>query len=852
MNDLDGVRRRITDLGSCETEHGLLDASYREQEGRFSQFLEYAPVSIAKFDRDMRCLAVSRRWLEDFGLDSQSVLGRSHYEVSEIPERWKHAHRRCLAGAVERSEGEVFVRPDGGRKWVRWEIRPWREASGEIGGIVIFGEDITERKEAEEALRQSEERYRSLVEEQVELVSRIAPDGTLLYVNQGYCRFIGKGRDELIGSKWQPVPHKDDLPMVEQRLTELSPANPIVNIENRICDANGEMRWVQFSNKAFFDGDGVLQEIQSVGRDITEAKRADQAIRESQVRFRLLAKEVQDQSKAREMLSHVAQELASAQSLDRVMALVRTAARKLTGSDGATFVLRDDDKCYYADEDAIEPLWKGQHFPLNACISGWVMLEKQAAVIEDIYADPRIPAEAYRPTFVKSLVMVPVRREAPIAAIGNYWATQVLAGPGTVRILQSLADLASVAMENVRLYEELKKRADELLIQKNLAEAANLAKSQFLANMSHELRTPLNGILGMTDLALTEDIPERAREYLQLGKQSGLSLLSIIDDILDLSKIEAGRIELVKAVFNLRQVIDSTLAPFSVTARLKGLRLFHEVDPEVPDFLEGDQKVLRQILNNLIGNAVKFTPKGQVSVTVEVQEKLGESGVTLRFRVSDTGIGIPADKQGSIFDNFTQADSTTSRKFGGTGLGLAISQNLAGLLGGRIWVESVEGSGSTFMFTAVFDLAEELKQPEASVPASTPNLPGSLRILLAEDEIVNQRFALELLKLRGHQVEVAWNGHQVLEKLQEGDFDLVLLDIGMPEMDGIETVKAIRGGMSGQAKAGVDVVALTAHTLKEDRETFFAAGMDHFLSKPIDTEELDWVLAGILAKRRGE
>nr|WP_279343242.1 ATP-binding protein [Fundidesulfovibrio terrae] len=392
---------------------------------------------------------------------------------------------------------------------------------------------------------------------------------------------------------------------------------------------------------------------------------------------------------------------------------------------------------------------------------------------------------------------------------------------------------------------ERKRLETDLIRTMAQAEEATRAKSQFLANMSHDIRTPMNGILGLSELILSEAVPARVSEYVQLIKQSGLNLLSIINDILDLAKIEAGRAELEHKAFDLRDVVESTLAPLALTAQDKGLRFTYYVARDVPGQLVGDQGRLRQILTNLAGNAIKFTSQGQVGISVELEETPSPESVRLLFSVSDTGIGIPADMQENIFASFTQVGSSSHRQYGGTGLGLAISKSLVEMMGGTIRVESEEGTGSTFSFDITLELALGHERPVPVQQPAAPTAPGNLRVLVAEDDPISQRLIAELLKQRGCRVEVAGNGLEAVEKLAGADFDLVLMDVNMPDMDGRTAVAAIRRGEAGKDKSGIKVVALTAHALKGDRESLLAAGMDDYLSKPIDMDEMERVLTGV-------
>jgi PAS domain S-box-containing protein len=424
------------------------------------------------------------------------------------------------------------------------------------------------------------------------------------------------------------------------------------------------------------------------------------------------------------------------------------------------------------------------------------------------------------------------------------------------RVRERTVELLDVN-EALRLENLERRRTEEQLkAAKEAAEAASRAKSEFLANMSHELRTPMNGIIGMTTLALAAQSDSERKEHLDIVNYSANSLLTIIDDILDFSRVEARKLTLRKATFSVREVLDKTLGSLSVQAAGKGLLLSKALDASVPEDLLGDSARLRQILLNLIGNALKFTSSGSVSVSVRPTLAEGSS-VTLEFCVSDTGIGIPKEKHASIFEAFTQVDGSLTREFGGTGLGLTICSQLVALMGGKIWVESEVGTGSKFFFTATFELADR-RNSSSIAPSDTADRPPisaqtSLEILLVEDNLINQRVAARLLEKQGHLVTVAVNGREALEALERQDwkFDAVFMDIQMPEMDGIAAVKEIRRLERLRSLPHMPVIALTAHAMDTDRERCLAAGMDQHLTKPIQMETLLAVLCEVAAGTLG-
>ena len=412
------------------------------------------------------------------------------------------------------------------------------------------------------------------------------------------------------------------------------------------------------------------------------------------------------------------------------------------------------------------------------------------------------------------------------------------------------AELEKTLEESRRLNALLvreKERSDRLA---NQARSANQAKSEFLANMSHELRTPLNGLMGMLGLLVKTPLDSRQQHFAETARSSGESLLEIIKDILDLSKVEAGKLNLEETEFCFGALMAEVGELMTPEAEAKGLTLTCTLAPGMPLGLRGDPGRLKQVVLNLVNNALKFTAEGSVKVLAGILESTGEE-VLLQVQVEDTGIGIPADKVGSLFQPFSQVDASTTRKYGGTGLGLAISRQIATLLGGDVGVRSVEGQGSVFYFTARLRLQLAQGEPPSTVPDSTdsviPLSPTS--ILLVEDNEVNQEVALAQLQEWGLSADVAQNGIEALQALSRKAYDLVLMDIQMPKLDGLQTTVALRNPESGVLNPRVPVVAMTAHAMEEDRQRCLEAGMDGYLAKPIDAQALRAVVARYLPTR---
>ncbi|HET9486696.1 MAG TPA: HAMP domain-containing sensor histidine kinase, partial [Chryseosolibacter sp.] len=392
-----------------------------------------------------------------------------------------------------------------------------------------------------------------------------------------------------------------------------------------------------------------------------------------------------------ERLVQTVQELSLAQNLEEVMRIVRTVARELTGADGSTFVLRDNDQCYYADEDAISPLWKGSRFPIKACISGWVMLNKQAVFIEDIYADDRIPSDAYRPTFVKSLAMVPIRTMDPLGALGNYWADYRKPTEEEVTLLQSLADITAVTIENIKvrnmLEEKVKERTLELAAALDREKKLNELKSSFVSTASHEFRTPLSTILSSTNLLesyIENNEPAQLEKHFKRIKSSVSNLKDLLNDFLSLEKIEQGKVEIHAEFFDLTEFLQNIIE--DIGGVRKNGQLIHYAH-KGSTFVLLDKKLLKNIMFNLLSNAIKYSEK-DIEMTSEVLD--GD----IVINVKDRGIGIPEAQKPKLFDKFFRASNAAP--YQGTGLGLSIVKHYATLLNGRIDFSSKEGEGTTF------------------------------------------------------------------------------------------------------------------------------------------------------------
>jgi signal transduction histidine kinase/FixJ family two-component response regulator len=453
-------------------------------------------------------------------------------------------------------------------------------------------------------------------------------------------------------------------------------------------------------------------------------------------------------------------------------------------------------------------------------------------------------------------VLLARRFSAPVEALAKA-AQKVAGGELDTRVDARRKDeLGQLGREFNAMATSLETLTSDLRAARDKAEAANLAKSQFLANMSHEIRTPMNGLLGMTQLLLGMQLDAQQRRCAEIIHQSGNALLGILNDILDFSRVEAGRLELVESDIDLRRLAASAAELFGESARLKRLGLRVHVEPSVPRLLRGDGGRLRQVLVNLVGNAVKFTERGAVTLAIRLEADAGDR-VRVRFEVADTGIGIEPAMQSRIFEPFVQADGTATRKYGGSGLGLAICRQLVALMQGELGVTSAPGRGSAFWF--VVPLAHPTSTPEIAAAdtgsgSRTPRLVdagarrSARRILLVEDNLVNQEVARGFLEVLGHRCDIVPNGEEALAALHQQRYDAVLMDCQMPGMDGFSATRAIRDleARGVLAPPRLAILAVTAHALAGDRERCLEAGMDDYLTKPFTLESLAAALQRVL------
>lgn len=532
----------------------------------------------------------------------------------------------------------------------------------------------------------------------------------------------------------------------------------------------------------------------------------------------------------------------------RVMDLVVKHSMELTGADGGIIEIIDGTDLVYHHVGGAAQEFAGMRIPQEGSFSGRALKEKKTLICQDIELDGRVNVEACRRVNLRSMVVIPLfHGDKTIGILKNYSSQENFFNEQNCLPLELITRTLSSALSQAEEFEHeltnvanLEKLKVQLTESRDQAEAADQAKTKFLANMSHEFRTPLNGILGIATLLKDTTLSEEQKEYLRIIKDSGEHLLALVNDVLDFSKINAGQMRFESVDFDVKSTLQDVLKAFRLAARKKNLALNLDLDEYLPAYVNGDPGRFRQVFVNLIGNALKFTHQGNVTIKGRVLAQ-NSGKVRMHFEVSDTGIGLAPESIEKLFKEFTQADASTTRKYGGTGLGLSISKLLIEMMEGEIGVRSEVGKGSTFWFT--MSLGESVFKSEKThsktVEFRKPD--RDVRILVAEDNPVNQMIAVKMLEKLSLSAVVAGNGREALEQLKQSSYDLILMDCQMPELDGYETTREIRNSKSNHST--IPIIAMTANAMADDEQRCLDVGMNDYISKPIDFQKLAVVLS---------
>ena len=966
----------LRDIG----ERKRAEQAVRDSEALYHSLVESLPMNVLRKDLEGRFTFANRLFCETLGAPFDRIIGKTDFDFYQpaLAEKYRHDDQQVLAAGKVFETIEEHRGPDGGKLYVQVLKSPVNDSQGRQVGIQGMFWDVTAKKETEEALRQSEQRLQSILDNASAVIYVKTIEGRYVLVNRSFESLFHCTRAEVVGKT------DNDLFPIEMADTfrandrQVLAAGTALQFEEVAPHDDGHHTYLS-TKFLLYDAAGVPHLLCGISTDITDRKRAERILARQALEARLL-------HKATTMA-------AETEGFEEALQSCVDIVCEMTGWPVGHAYLPSD------DGQMLEPttIWhlgdQGSHVPLRQVteqtrfekgkgLPGRIWQSGEPAWVTNVQTDDNFPRAALCDDLgVKGAFGFPIHIAGQTVAVLEFFTNEEMdPDENLLMMVRSVGEQVGRVIERKRAQAELRKA-------KEAAEAASRAKSAFLANMSHEIRTPMNGIIGMTELVLDTPLVPEQREYLELVRESADSLLTVINDVLDFSKVEAGKLDLELIAFGLRDHLGDTMKTLALRAHKKQLELACHVAPDVPDALIGDPGRLRQVIVNLVGNAIKFTERGEVVVDVRLEPQVGPA-VVLHFSIVDTGVGIAADKRETIFGAFEQADSSTTRKYGGTGLGLTISSKLVELMGGRIWVESELGSGSKFHFTtrltptgAVpapappvdaaaledlpvlvvddnatnrrillemlsnwrmrpqaadggrsalaalreaalaghpfplvlldanmpdldgFDLADEIRQHVEMAGATIMMLtsadrPGDiarcqklgiaahlmkpikqselldsimavlgaqytspgravvewpaasasrhLRVLLAEDSLVNQKLAVHLLQKWGHTVTVANNGKEAIEAAQTRGFDVVLMDVQMPEVDGLTATGEIRRWEQSTGEH-VPIVAMTAHAMIGDRERCLASGMDHYIAKPVRARELLAVIEQVIA-----